>query len=448
VLLLQIASTLAQEYTFEPTNKCEANHYMVPTSYSHEWFDDNEYGYVYNGVCTLCPNGKTSVYKNHDGISFSENTPPVVPQCTDCPANSYKDTGQGNCNSCPTGKQSVPGTIKEQSCTQENCPANDYLQVVPVDAASTGMTCSGSCKCQSKPGAVEGVIEHDTNKENYYDNDELCTWTLSGRDSSAIIRVDMTWAVTELDRDILYFSTCTSADCTTRTIVKQLSGYPGAQTISVQTQFLRIVFDSDGSLPGRGFQGRWNVIDDVDIATGVCVDCSPNSHSAEGSVGESNCVCDTGYAFDMTGVCQECVMRNGECAEDDCEFCSAGSYAETEGMETCELCGSGKFVAIVGQSECESCPAGISSVPLSHWCAVHKFVLQSNANVHDWNPGDQLHVISTPEHPHLLNPTVLQRIDTHRIWSPINVNPLHTSNETRYVIIEYKIASNQTVVVD
>jgi len=33
-------------------------------------------------------------------------------------------------------------------------------------------------------------------------------------------------------------------------------------------------------------------------------------------------------------------------------------------------------------------------------------------------------------------------------WSPISVNPLHTNNKTRYVIIEYKTASNQTVVVD
>jgi len=39
-------------------------------------------------------------------------------------------------------------------------------------------------------------------------------------------------------------------------------------------------------------------------------------------------------------------------------------------------------------------------------------------------------------HPRTLNPIVLRRINTDEqgLWSPANVNPMHTTNSTRYSI--------------
>jgi len=54
----------------------------------------------------------------------------------------------------------------------------------------------------------------------------------------------------------------------------------------------------------------------------------------------------------------------------------------------------------------------------------------------DWNPGAQLFIASAIGQPQILNPTILLCMETGVFtkWSPINVNPVHSSDATRYVL--------------
>jgi len=60
-----------------------------------------------------------------------------------------------------------------------------------------------------------------------------------------------------------------------------------------------------------------------------------------------------------------------------------------------------------------------------------------NSMRQDWNPGAQLFIASAIGQPQILNPTVLQCMETgvNTKWSPINVNPVHSNDATRYVLL-------------
>jgi len=61
-----------------------------------------------------------------------------------------------------------------------------------------------------------------------------------------------------------------------------------------------------------------------------------------------------------------------------------------------------------------------------------------NSMRQDWKLGDSLFIASALGQPQLLNPTALQCVRTveEGKWSPINVNPIHSSNATRYVLVQ------------
>jgi len=55
----------------------------------------------------------------------------------------------------------------------------------------------------------------------------------------------------------------------------------------------------------------------------------------------------------------------------------------------------------------------------------------------DWAVGTEVRIGSALGQPRLLNPVVLQRISVggQGLWSPANVNPMHTTNSTRYYMM-------------
>jgi len=154
---------------------------------------------------------------------------------------------------------------------------------------------------------------------------------------------------------------------------------------------------------------------------------------------------------------------------DNCTTCDAGKYAPLTGSTSCSSCGSGAFDEFGGSSSCTNCTAGIFPEQTAYmgWCSVTptRFQVQPN-NVTtitmyhgpenivwfeialetiglraildsvgmDWAVGTEVRIGSALGQPRLLNPVVLRRISVggQQLWSPANVNPMHTTSSTRY----------------
>jgi len=206
-----------------------------------------------------------------------------------------------------------------------------------------------------------------------------------------------------------------------------------------------------------------------------CLSCDAGS-TKSGQIC-SNCAAGKYRQVHTANVCQTCAVgkasqegstRAEDCDDDDCQFCARGSYTANEGSTSCELCttASVAFETTAGQPHCTACPANASSV-----CTVQQFVMRIDANDtatsgsiysgynnsvwfqmdnkytslrhilnsmrQHWNPGAQLFIASAIGQPQILNPTVLMCMETgvYPRWSPSNVNPVHSSNATRYVLL-------------
>ena len=160
-------------------------------------------------------------------------------------------------------------------------------------------------------------------------------------------------------------------------------------------------------------------------------------------------------------------------AEDDnCITCDAGKYAPLPGSIRCSPCGSGAFEDFGGVSTCTNCTADIFPEETAYmgWCSVTQteFELQADsvttATMYhgpgdilwfdialetislrsildsvdmDWAVGTEVRVGSALGEPRLLNPVVLRRISVggQELWSPANVEPMHTTNSTRYYLV-------------
>ena len=163
----------------------------------------------------------------------------------------------------------------------------------------------------------------------------------------------------------------------------------------------------------------------------------------------------------------------------DCQSCAVHEYAAVAGSAMCSPCGSGTFL-FVGSSNCMDCNASIFSSENAYLgnCSVKKtsFQLQSsdvrnnntdafmyngpenvtwfnvafdtisvrdllNSVKKNWTTGTQVRIQSALGQPRVLNPVVLQRIGTgHQgVWSPANMNPIHTRNSARYYIINWRV---------
>jgi len=196
-----------------------------------------------------------------------------------------------------------------------------------------------------------------------------------------------------------------------------------------------------------------------------------------------NCASNTYRQLHAANVCvryaagkfsSECSTNANNCGDDDCQQCDRGSYAPNAGSIQCELCPApaGSYATTEGPSLCTTCPGSAPALPQPlNVCSMQHFAVRIGANVpaatgtiytrhnnniwfhmsnnsiglrhilnsmrQDWNLGDSLFITSALGQPQLLNPTALQCI--HRVdqgkWSLTNVNPVHSSNATRYVLV-------------
>ena len=177
------------------------------------------------------------------------------------------------------------------------------------------------------------------------------------------------------------------------------------------------------------------------------------------------------YASILTLLVSFCTLARADASAevDNCDTCDAGKYAPVAGSISCSSCGSGTFEEFEGSSRCTDCTAGIFSEETAYmgWCSVTqtKFQVQPNNVITmfsgpknimwfetaletmsvraildsvgmDWAVGTEVHIGSALGEPRLLNPVVLRRIgvDGQELWSPANVNPIHTTNSTRYYL--------------
>ena len=156
---------------------------------------------------------------------------------------------------------------------------------------------------------------------------------------------------------------------------------------------------------------------------------------------------------------------------DDCDSCEVGKYAPVLGSVTCSACGAGTYGSNSGLSICFDCGAGIFPAETAYkgWCSVRKstFTISNSMNTvtiyngpgnttwfdttlqtislraildtvkMDWAVGTQVRVGSALGQAGPLNPVVLRRIGIsgQGLWSPANVNPMHTTNSTRYYML-------------
>jgi len=164
-------------------------------------------------------------------------------------------------------------------------------------------------------------------------------------------------------------------------------------------------------------------------------------------------------------------LPHADATTDDCQTCETGKYAPIAGSSTCSPCGAGTYGSNSGSSVCVDCGAGIfpDETAYKGWCSVEKstVTIQNNANTVtmyngpgnttwfdttlatislraildtvkvDWALGTQVRVGSALGQADPLNPVVLRRIGTsgEDLWSPANVNPMHTTNATRYYML-------------
>ena len=156
---------------------------------------------------------------------------------------------------------------------------------------------------------------------------------------------------------------------------------------------------------------------------------------------------------------------------DDCDTCDAGKYAPEPGSVHCSACGAGTYESNSGSSKCSDCGAGIfpNETAYMRWCSVRqtKFNMGASSTVTgtmysgpgnttwfdvaletislraildsvriDWTVGTQVRIGSALGQTHPLNPVVLCRIGI-GLWSPANVDTVHTTNSTRYYMLLY-----------
>ena len=156
-------------------------------------------------------------------------------------------------------------------------------------------------------------------------------------------------------------------------------------------------------------------------------------------------------------------------AVDDCDSCVAGKYAPDEGSASCTSCGSGTYAAGTENNECSECPSGIFSEEYAYmgWCSVKRTMSEIEGNepttivmyngpsnttwfhvmrndislrvilnsARTWTIGDTVRIESSLGQSRLLNPIILQRLSDGGVWSPVNVDPVHIRNSTRYIIL-------------
>jgi len=133
---------------------------------------------------------------------------------------------------------------------------------------------------------------------------------------------------------------------------------------------------------------------------------------------------------------------------DHCDTCDAGKYAPVAGSISCASCGNSTVEesegCLVTQTKFQVQPNNVTTATMYHgpgnilWFEIALETISLRAMLHSarrhWPVGTEVRIGSALGEPPLLNPAVLRRIAVgeHERWTPANVNPMHTTNSTRY----------------
>ena len=201
----------------------------------------------YLSSCSACPAG---TYQDAAGASA----------CTSCEAGKFQNvTASSECVACPANFDSLSGSEDESTCF---CKAGFY--------STTSLTCPGSCPCSPSSGSSTGTFSDGPGD---YPNSQTCSWLIA---SLAEITVRFTSFDTEHGHDFVTINRCTSADCSAKEQVAQLSGSAvSAETAySSSTGFLQVVFESDAAVTRPGFEAAWSVAEMI----GECTACPAGTY--------------------------------------------------------------------------------------------------------------------------------------------------------------------------
>ena len=280
--------------------------------------------------CAACPGCAHGEYRADCGPVVPPNIYPTEGQCRECPQYS---TSVAENSASIHGCYCLPGATnftKPQSPTAASLqPLGHYLPCRPCDFGKyrpgrPSFNCSGDrCPCAAmEKEAEQGIIRINSTQ---YNNHQTCTIVLHGG-SGITLRVKS--VNTEEAYDFLDIVGCSSPACPLPTALAEYTGQHSflESAVSAQSTFfwpnyLKMVFRTDGSVVGEGFEAELQVHD-----PDACTSCPPNANtSTPGSDSVYQCKCPKEYPGPDGGpclLCKECKCHPS-CARCKCdEICS------------------------------------------------------------------------------------------------------------------------------
>ena len=122
-----------------------------------------------------------------------------------------------------------------------------------TNSGTPAVTCSGSCGCCSSSGQSSGTI---TDGSGDYSNGEDCRWLISSPNE---IRLSFASFNTESCCDYVTINRCSSSSCSSPEQIARLSGTSVSSEYTSSTGYLQVLFTSDSSVQGSGFEATWQV---------------------------------------------------------------------------------------------------------------------------------------------------------------------------------------------
>ena len=275
-----------------------------------------------NLVCDMCDPGK---YKAMAGVNTA---------CDICPAGKYKATQGVNteCDSCATNSNSPAGSGSALECV--------------CNVGYTGFA-GGQCV-----GCVAGKYKPDTGSL-------ACSDCGPGKYSTATGQ--------------MFESTCSlctaNANAPAGSVVRSqctcnsgFSGPNGGECLGCVAGKYKAGTGSAVCTdcgPGKYSASNWQT------SESSCLQCTPNSHSAAGSDGPTDCACLPGYTSNGGGACTGCLPGKYKARTDNsaCDDCTGGKYSAATAQvaeSACSACLANSY-APVGSNTATDCLCNIGS---------------------------------------------------------------------------------------
>ena len=387
-----VAGTFANSKGSTTCSSCLAGQFSEGTG-AHEVMDPIHGNFYRNGVCTDCPDGKSSDPSNDIYLcllqcavgKYAQGTP-----CTDCPSGTYNWFSEAaGCVSCSQNSF-------DYLTACQLCGGNGYKLVVNSNLVLKNH--------RFHPYFGNEYFEHTWGQPGYYkgywDYEAGLTWRLRNVYSSSfsIVKIKLgfmtadcypycnDYAVsseekTEVAWFIFYGD---ESNKWVHTFAKSNQNWKDSQ-ISGTSFFLDdyggdAYFENINSAvtcqacPPGTYLGSdafsctpcpAGTYSSTVRATSVdtCLDCPAGTISPE--AGASSCTdCQDGkYALDATVACQECPIGTYSATLravfDNCISCEGGKFGGDTGLTTCRSCPKGQFQNDIAQSACLNCPANM-----------------------------------------------------------------------------------------